>query len=99
MTFDEWRATRQVVDSIDDALGTTCGEGPGFVYAGGGFIERSTGSWPTDCKGRYCLTIENYSRQSDDLEELERDLWNRWTSDEVENSARDKGRIVSPLRS
>jgi hypothetical protein len=84
MIFKEWQKTRTAVDSIDDEVGTTCGEGPGFVYAGGCFIERSSGTWLPPQGGRYCLTIENWSSQSDDLEILERELWERWARDEVE---------------
>lgn len=76
MTFEEWRATRQEVDRIDVALGTTCGEGPGFVYAASSFIEFGA---PGDAAaGRYLLVIENFSACSDDLDQLERLLWKRW---------------------
>jgi hypothetical protein len=84
MTFEEWRATRKCTDSIGDEVGTTCGEGPGYVYAGGCFIEHGKRASCTDRSGQYFLTIENWSAQSSDLEFLERELWARWAQGEVE---------------
>lgn len=74
MTFKEWQAARKWADSIGDEIGTTCGEGPGYCYAGGCFIEFNTELQLNNDTGRYCLTIENWSAQSSDLQVLEREL-------------------------
>lgn len=83
MTFEEWRATRRLVESIDDEIGTTCGEGPGYVYAGGCFIELNITPWVGHAV-QYILTIENWSTLSASLESLELSLWERWAKDEIE---------------
>lgn len=83
MTLEEWQATRKWTDSIGETVGTTCGEGPGYYYAGGCFIESNPAASPSRPDSRYCLTIENWSSQSDDLQSLERELWERWAKDEI----------------
>lgn len=82
MTFEQWQGTRREVASIAETLGTTCDEGPGFVYAGGAFIElNDVETFPA---GKYALTIENYTTCGDDIETLERELWERWAKTEVQ---------------
>lgn len=80
MTFEEWSSTREKVASIEAAIGAD-DRGPGYIYHGYCFIEICQP--PYDGSGRYCLTIENYSRCSDNLHSLEALLWMRWAKDEV----------------
>jgi hypothetical protein len=80
VTFEEWRSTRQKVACIGEALGTYH-FGAGYVYRGHCFVEICQP--PHTEKGRYCLTIENFSECGDDLCSLEAMLWAKWAADEV----------------
>lgn len=79
MTFEEWVETRQEVENLGDH-GIDAVEGPGFLYADGLYIELNDLPAESHPAGRYCLTIENYSRCSNDLADLEKVLWD-WAQD------------------
>lgn len=74
-TFEEWRATGVDVESIGEGGGLAdmglCGIS-GRTYDGPLYIERGASA-------DWCLTIGNSSEESDDLEKLERQLFN-WGS-------------------
>ena len=76
MTLDEFRKSGRSVDdlrtvdepSVADAYEVKT---PGRIYAGNLVIEESFGA----AGGNWCLTIGNASRLSDDLADLERELF------------------------
>ena len=70
MTFEQFKSTgRDVEDMLEVARD---GESrPGRVYAGHGFIESSMGH----ARGRWLLYLGHFEQISDDLESLERILY------------------------
>jgi hypothetical protein len=79
-TFEEFQATRETCDDIGKAISCDMGrEKPvtGFLYLGGLYIEKNDEFWPIDLrdKGAYHLTLEREEWVSNDLESLERRLY------------------------
>ena len=80
MMFEQFRSTRKHVDDLREALGADIYYGagcPGLVYCDEFYIEERSESW-TDvvrARGRYFLVIGNRDWLSDDIESLERELW------------------------
>jgi len=78
LTFEQFQATRRHVANLHDEpsiagqIGDDGEVRPGLVYADGLFIEEETRG--TMCPV-YTLTIGNASRSTDNLESLERDLY------------------------
>jgi hypothetical protein len=71
MTFEQFQATKATVEGHGEL------EQSGLSYIDTLLIETVEDSWPDKIKaqGKYCLTIGNSQRISDDLESLERDLY------------------------
>lgn len=88
MTFNDFRVTRRYVSDIGQALGITIyddGESPGYVYLDRYYIEKRNPNWPVQNGGEFYLAIGNWDCLSDDLNVLERRLYDfarneeRWT--------------------
>ena len=86
MNFEEFRATRMWCDDLrasirdsrwDVAYGPMPELPAGFVYDDTLFIERVMGWWPAEARerGQWCLMIERDDMISDDLQSLERKLY------------------------
>lgn len=77
MTFEQFQATRKWCDDLGKALSDARWEdgekGRGQLYLDCLYIESSIG-WE-GATGGYCLQIGNSQKMSDDLESLERDLY------------------------
>lgn len=73
MTFEQFQATRKHVEDLADVVGFGFDEPqPGYVYADDLHIF----DMPKDSDaGQFLLAIGNSQRISDDLESLERDLY------------------------
>lgn len=91
MTFEEFQATRTHCDDLARALETDMGapdghKVPGNLYDGTLFIEARAEWWSESGKaqGAWQLILENDCVISDDLEALERQLydWSRLANDE-----------------
>ena len=94
MTFEQFQATGRDVPCIQRATNMDLGvdgDAPGRVYDRWLTIEAVTQSWPADARnrGEWCLTIENEITIGNDLQELERKLYD-WAATEFEWS-RDDG--------
>ncbi len=79
MTFEQFQATRQQTDDVQAASGMDLGYESamqGYVYAGGLHIFMPEG-------GGFELVIGNAIKQSGDLAELERDLYEYGRSEGV----------------
>jgi hypothetical protein len=76
MNFEQWQATGRDVPDINQVIDTCNGEMlPGRVYEGDLYIENG------DKMDRWFLTIGNSQYADDDLESLERILFD-WAVDE-----------------
>ncbi|MCP1852824.1 MULTISPECIES: hypothetical protein [unclassified Bradyrhizobium] len=80
MTFEQFQATRTECADIGAAISTDMGitePVPGFLYLGTFYIEGMTSTWPDEARaqGTYHLLIERDEWISDDLEALERHLF------------------------
>lgn len=82
MSFEQWLATRQEVESLGDH-GIDDVEGAGFLYDGGCYIEKNDLPAESHPAGLYCLTIENVTQCDNDLAKLEKILWDDWAKDIV----------------
>jgi hypothetical protein len=92
LTFAEFQATGRNVLELAAIAGAQGFEGPGRVYCAGFVIE--TGRYAA-----WCLTIENGSRESNDLASLERDLYD-WARGEgyIDEPVSDDERSNGPVR-
>ena len=82
MTFPEFQAMRKRVTGAEVKLaGVTPNEQTqyGWLYPGGLLIE-STEGWDYEFLGMYYLLVEGREYFTDDLEELERILYERYSS-------------------
>lgn len=86
MTFEQFQATRQHSDDIGRDLPDSYLENSqGYIYEGGLHIE-DTAKWPDAAKknnGAYCLTIGNAQTFSDEIETLERALYDYAVREEL----------------
>jgi hypothetical protein len=75
MTFDEFKASGKNVSNLHD-YNDFC-EGPGRVYCNGALVIQCTANWDGECKksGKWFLSVRSQQYQSDDLEELEKELY------------------------
>jgi len=84
MTFAEWKATRREVPNLDahfgDGDGTTCSEGPGYVYAGECYI---TQLMDGEVENGFHLHVGTEEWTFEDLGEAEAKLWEVWAEGEV----------------
>jgi hypothetical protein len=79
MTFEQFQATRKQCDNLGEALrDEMLMSEKGLLYCGCLFIE-DTNAWPTDApgysKGRWYTLIGRSEYQSDDLQSIERKLY------------------------
>ena len=81
MTFEQFRQTRQWSDDLAAAIPAESFDpgARGNVYLGDFLYIEETGNWPATApghgKGRWYLRIANAEYQTDDLESLERRLY------------------------
>jgi hypothetical protein len=79
MTFEQFQATREHCDDLGKALNDARWEDEpparGYLYLGVLYIEQWGDGWPEHNKGKYLLTIHRNEWLSDDLESLERKLY------------------------
>lgn len=82
MTFEQFQATRRPTADLEAEINTSIYDDPvikvpGLVYLGGLYIEESHANWTDAARegGKYFLTIANRDWLSDDLETLERHLY------------------------
>lgn len=74
--FQRWRETGRDVDDLGGALGADITEqNTGRVYADGGWIVRLDDEHAKNWGGRWWLILGNTEMISDDLGQLERELW------------------------
>lgn len=91
MTFEQFQATRKACENLGAAINAEFGDTPvgGFTYLDALYIE-DTASW-TDTvakPGRYYLLINRSDWFSDDLEPLERRLYDYAVSEDYFSSER-----------
>lgn len=90
MTFNEFQATRRYTPDLEQELNMsiyndpTC-PCPGFIYAGGLYIEASCKNWPHEVQeeGDYLLTIGSGDWLSSDLTALEHTLFEYAQSEDI----------------
>lgn len=78
MTFHEFQATKFHCADIGAAIGADMGVTDpvsGNMYVGCLYIEERQPWWPDEAKGNWHLVIDRNTRISDDLESLERELY------------------------
>lgn len=77
MTFEQFIATRNHYADLGDALPAYEHLQPGYVYLDELVIEEVTSAWPAKSRvrGRYFLSLGNIQVISDDLPDLERQLY------------------------
>lgn len=79
MTFAQFQATRRFVECIADDIAAAMGDAPspGYLYAESLYIDKVTERWPEACRalGQWRLLIERDEWISNDLERLERKLY------------------------
>lgn len=68
MTFEKFQASKVFVEDLSKNPYTDAWEGAGWTYANELVIQKGASK-------AYCLTIANWSVESDDLEYLERELY------------------------
>jgi hypothetical protein len=81
MTFPEFQAMRKRVTAAEmKRAGVTPNEQTqyGWLYPGGLLIESTIG-WEFEFMGMFCLLVEGQEYFSDDLEQLERILYERYS--------------------
>ena len=101
MTFEEFQSTKVWSDDMSEFVGRGDDEPTppcGFVYTGSFYIE-STKYWPESApaygKGAWYLIIERSEWVDNDLERLERILWDDFAEAEINHRSlphRDDGR-------
>ena len=82
MTFEQFQATRKRTTDLETEINTSIYDDPsikvpGLVYLGGLYIEESHSNWTDVARegGKYFLVIGNCDWLCDDLETLERHLY------------------------
>ncbi len=88
MTFQEFQATKEWCDDLQQRLPNDVQPGSkGWLYGGGRLWIEDTSTWSEDApgfgEGRWYLRIGNLERQSDDLMELEEPLFDYATSENL----------------
>ena len=89
-TFEQFIASRRHVADLEKELGINIYDDPsipcpGYVYLDSFYIEESCDNWTDLAKegGRYFLIIGRVDWLSDDLDLLERTLWDKFVKNEV----------------
>ena len=82
MTFEQFQATRTRVTDLETAINTSIYDDPvikvpGLIYLGTLYIEEAHDNWTDLARegGKYFLVVHNRDWLSDDLETLERHLY------------------------
>lgn len=82
MTFEQFQASRRRVEDLEGALDLSIYDDPeikcpGLIYLDQYYIEERCDNWSAAAKdgGKYHLILNNWDALSDDLEDLERKLF------------------------
>lgn len=90
MTLEQFQATRTSTADLESALNTSIYDDPeikcpGLIYVGTLYIEESHANWTEKARegGKYFLVINNRDWLSDDVEMLERHLFDYAVSEGI----------------
>jgi hypothetical protein len=88
MTFQEFQATKEWCDDLQQRLPNDVQPGSkGWLYGGGRLWIEDTSTWSEDApgfgEGRWYVRIANVERQSDELEQLEEPLYDYAVSEDL----------------
>lgn len=90
MTFEQFQASRRHTADLEADLNMSIYDDPaikcpGLIYSGNLYIEEVCANWTEEAQkgGRYFLVIGNRDWLTDDLELLERELYEFGVSEEI----------------